>query len=49
MAAFAFYSRRVSDAETLQLLDYAATRLFTSPVGEQFGDCTFFTDDQGWA
>lgn len=47
--AFAFYSRRVSDAEVLRLLDYAETRLFTSPVGEQFGDCTFFTDDQGWA
>lgn len=48
MNAFAFYGRRVADAEVLKLLDYAETRLFTTPAGEQYSDCTFFTDDQGW-
>lgn len=49
LSAFAFYSRNVADAEVVQLLDYADTRLFTSPAGEQFDDCTFFTDDQGFS
>jgi len=48
ISAFAFYSRRVSDAEVVQLLDYGASRPFTSPTGEQFADCRYFTDDFGW-
>ncbi len=47
LSAFALYSRRISDAEVLQLLDYAETRLFTSPQGEPASDCTYPTDDFG--
>ncbi len=43
----AFYARRVSDADVLDLLEYAGTRIFSSSVGEPFDDCFFFDDDFG--
>ena len=46
---FAFYSRRVSDLEVFQFLEYAASRPFPSPVGEPADDCFYFTDDFGFA
>jgi hypothetical protein len=46
--AFAIYSRRISNLEVTRLLDYAETRLFTSPTGDHYTDCTFDTDDFGW-
>lgn len=45
---FAFYSLRVTDVDVLQLLDYATSRLFTSPVGEPAGDCFYPTDNFGF-
>ena len=49
LSSFAFWSRRISDAEVEQLLDYAETRLFVSSMGEPFSDCTYWTDDKGFA
>lgn len=45
---FAIYSRRVDDVDVLNLLGYAGTRIFTSPVGEPFDDCRMPADDFGF-
>lgn len=45
---FTIYSRRISNVEVLDLLEYAGTRTFASPTGDHYTDCFFDTDDFGW-
>ena len=48
LSSIALYSRRVSDLEVVRLLDYGKSRLFVSPTGEHWSDCSFWSDDTGW-
>lgn len=45
---FAIVARRVSDLEVFRILEFLQGRTFTSPTGEPFGDCAFFTDNRGF-
>lgn len=46
---FSLWSRYISDVEVFRLKDYARTRRFASVSGEQFSDCTYFSDDEGFS
>lgn len=45
----ATYTRRITDQEALQFLDYAERNAIVFGEGEPFGDCSYFRDDTGFS